>query len=66
MALWAIMAAPLIMSNDLRHISDESKAILQNARVIKINQDPLGKQGKQIFSVCLHSYRHHNFKAMCF
>ncbi|XP_026481041.1 alpha-N-acetylgalactosaminidase-like [Ctenocephalides felis] len=50
MALWAIMAAPLIMSNDLRHISDESKAILQNARVIKINQDPLGKQGKQIFS----------------
>ncbi|XP_016283309.1 alpha-galactosidase A-like [Monodelphis domestica] len=45
MALWAIMAAPLFMSNDLRHISCRSKALLQNKDVIAINQDPLGKQG---------------------
>ncbi|KAF6390044.1 galactosidase alpha [Rhinolophus ferrumequinum] len=45
MALWAIMAAPLLMSNDLRHISTQAKALLQNKDVIAINQDPLGKQG---------------------
>lgn len=45
MALWAIMAAPLFMSNDLRHISHQAKSLLQNKDVIAINQDPLGKQG---------------------
>ncbi|XP_045673530.1 alpha-galactosidase A isoform X2 [Phyllostomus hastatus] len=45
MALWAIMAAPLLMSNDLRHISLQAKMLLQNKDVIAINQDPLGKQG---------------------
>ncbi|KAL0588736.1 Alpha-galactosidase A [Plecturocebus cupreus] len=48
MALWAIMAAPLFMSNDLRHISPEAKALLQNKDVIAINQDTLGKQGYQL------------------
>ncbi|KAM9376526.1 alpha-galactosidase A isoform 2-T2 [Pholidichthys leucotaenia] len=45
MALWAIMAAPLLMSNDLRDICPRSKALLQNRRIIDINQDALGKQG---------------------
>lgn len=45
MAFWAIMAAPLIMSNDLRDISPQSKALLQNKHIIAINQDSLGKQG---------------------
>ncbi|XP_037764498.1 alpha-galactosidase A isoform X2 [Chelonia mydas] len=45
MALWAVMAAPLLMSNDLRHISPQAKWLLQNKHVIAINQDPLGKQG---------------------
>ncbi|XP_051823972.1 alpha-galactosidase A [Antechinus flavipes] len=48
MAIWAIMAAPLFMSNDLRNISPQSKALLQNKDVIAINQDPLGKQGYQL------------------
>ncbi|XP_030430757.1 alpha-galactosidase A isoform X2 [Gopherus evgoodei] len=48
MALWAIMAAPLLMSNDLRHISPQAKWLLQNKDVIAINQDPLGKQGYRI------------------
>ncbi|KAK2083598.1 hypothetical protein P7K49_038834 [Saguinus oedipus] len=48
MALWAIMAAPLFMSNDLRHISPQAKALLQDKEVIAINQDPLGKQGYQL------------------
>ena len=38
-ALWAIFAAPLFMSNDLRMISAESKEILQNREIIAVNQD---------------------------
>lgn len=49
MALWAIYAAPLLMSNDLRDLKQEFKDILQNKRIIDINQDPLGKMGKQLF-----------------
>ncbi|XP_030223742.1 alpha-galactosidase A isoform X2 [Gadus morhua] len=45
MALWALMAAPLLMSNDLRSLCPRAKALLQNRRVIAINQDPLGRQG---------------------
>ncbi|XP_006737754.1 alpha-galactosidase A [Leptonychotes weddellii] len=48
MALWAIMAAPLLMSNDLREISPQAKALLQDKDVIAINQDPLGKQGYRL------------------
>ncbi|XP_071335099.1 alpha-N-acetylgalactosaminidase-like [Trachinotus anak] len=48
MALWAIMAAPLLMSNDLRAISSEAHSILQNRLAISINQDPMGVQGRRI------------------
>ncbi|XP_051877303.1 alpha-galactosidase A isoform X2 [Pristis pectinata] len=48
MALWAIMAAPLLMSNDLRNINPDSKALLQNQYIIAINQDPLGIQGHRV------------------
>ncbi|KAM8726686.1 alpha-N-acetylgalactosaminidase-like isoform 1-T2 [Acanthopagrus schlegelii] len=48
MALLAIMAAPLFMSNDLRTISSGARAILQNKMAISINQDPMGIQGRCI------------------
>ncbi|XP_053182289.1 alpha-N-acetylgalactosaminidase-like [Scomber japonicus] len=48
MALWAIMASPLIMSNDLRNLDNSARAILQNKVVIGINQDPLGIQGRRL------------------
>ncbi|XP_061899518.1 alpha-N-acetylgalactosaminidase [Entelurus aequoreus] len=48
MAFWAIMAAPLFMSNDLRSISGGARNILQNKMAIGINQDPLGLQGRRI------------------
>lgn len=51
MALWAIMASPLFMSNDLAHVPAESKAILQNRRAIAVNQDPLGKQGTRLYTM---------------
>lgn len=49
MAIWAIIAAPLLMSVDLRTIRPEYKAILQNKKIIAIDQDPLGIQGRRIY-----------------
>lgn len=48
MGMWAILAAPLLMSTDLRHIRQEHKDILLNRRVIMVNQDSLGIQGKRV------------------
>lgn len=48
MALWSIMASPLIMSVDLRTIKPEPRALLQNRGAIAINQDVLGIQGRRI------------------
>jgi len=47
-ALWAIMASPLLMSNDLRDIDSRSREILLNTEIIAVNQDKLGKQGKRV------------------
>jgi alpha-galactosidase len=43
--MWSIIAAPLILGNDLRNMSPETKDIILNKEVIAINQDPLGVQG---------------------
>lgn len=48
MALWAILAAPLLMSVDLRSIRPEYKAILQNRKIIAVDQDPLGNSRHKI------------------
>ncbi|XP_011684091.1 alpha-N-acetylgalactosaminidase [Strongylocentrotus purpuratus] len=50
MALWSIMAAQLMMSNDLRTLAPWAKEILQNKEVIAVNQDPLGIMGKRVFT----------------
>ncbi|MFI1167605.1 glycoside hydrolase family 27 protein [Streptomyces sp. NPDC020801] len=44
-SLWAEMAAPLIMGNDLSHASKATLGILGNADVIAVDQDPQGSQG---------------------
>jgi alpha-N-acetylgalactosaminidase len=49
MAMWSIMAAPLLMGNDLRNLDPEMKAILLADEVIAVDQDPLGKQGCRVF-----------------
>lgn len=54
MALWAIMAAPLIMSNDLRNLDNSARAILQNKVAIAINQDPMGIQGRRLLQEKSH------------
>jgi hypothetical protein len=48
MALWAVLASPLIMSNDLRTIRPEFVSILQNEDVIKVNQDTMGHQARRL------------------
>ncbi|CAF4914324.1 unnamed protein product [Pieris macdunnoughi] len=50
MAVWSIMAAPLMMSVDLNTIKDEFKQILLNDRVIEIDQDEMGKQGMRVWN----------------
>jgi alpha-galactosidase len=47
-SLWAIMAAPLILGNDLMNMSAATLAIIANPDVIAVDQDPLGKQGTPI------------------
>ena len=42
MSLWAMMASPLAMTNDLRHMNDRTREILLNREIIAIDQDPLG------------------------
>lgn len=51
------MAAPLLMSVDLRTIRPEYKAILQNRKIIAVDQDVLGIQGRRIYKVRNYSYR---------
>jgi alpha-N-acetylgalactosaminidase len=48
MGLWAILASPLIMSNDLRKVPDWAREILLNKEIIAVDQDPMGVQGKRI------------------
>lgn len=60
MAMWAIFAAPLLMSVDLRTIRPEYKAILQNRKIITVNQDRLGIQGRRIYKVIVVSDRFPN------
>lgn len=47
-ALWCMMAAPLILGNDVRKMSDEILKLVTNKHLIAINQDVLGKQAKRI------------------
>jgi alpha-galactosidase len=47
-ALWAILAAPLMAGNDLRAMSDATRALLTAPEVIAIDQDRLGRQGRRV------------------
>lgn len=50
MALWSMMAAPLILSTDVAALSSTSVAIAGNIDVIAVDQDPLGIQGSRVAS----------------
>ncbi len=44
-SMWCMLAAPLILGNDIRSMSQDTKDILMNREVVAINQDSLGVQG---------------------
>ncbi|MPQ44956.1 carboxypeptidase regulatory-like domain-containing protein [Clostridium tarantellae] len=46
--LWAAMASPLMIGNDIRNMSYEVATILTNKDIIALNQDPLGIQAYKI------------------
>jgi alpha-galactosidase len=48
MSLWALVASPLLAGNDIRTMTDATRAILLNKEVIAIDQDPLGKQASPV------------------
>jgi alpha-galactosidase len=49
MALWALLAAPLLAGNDLRSMTPETKEMLTNPDIIAVDQDAKGVQGHRIW-----------------
>jgi len=49
LALWALLAAPLLAGNDLRDMSTETKGLLTNSEVIAVDQDSKGMQGRRVW-----------------
>ena len=49
MALWVLLAAPLLAGNDLRSMTAETKELLMNREVIAVDQDPKGVQGHRMW-----------------
>lgn len=50
MSLWSLMAAPLMISNDLRNMDETTRSILTNQDMIAIDQDSLGIQGERLIN----------------
>ncbi|KAH8276128.1 hypothetical protein KR026_001171, partial [Drosophila bipectinata] len=50
LAIWSVIAAPLIMTNDLESVRPEIKNLLLNRDIIGINQDPLGQPGHKVLT----------------
>jgi alpha-galactosidase len=47
-SMWAMLAAPLMLSADMRTVSKASLAVVANKQVIAIDQDPAGVQGVEV------------------
>ena len=46
--LWCMMAAPLILGNDITNMTPETLSIITNREMIAVDQDPLGIQGLRL------------------
>ncbi|MEO6923651.1 MAG: glycoside hydrolase family 27 protein [Bryocella sp.] len=49
-SLWSMVAAPLILGNDLTKIDQSTMDIITNKEVIAIDQDPLVKAGDRVWA----------------
>ena len=57
-SMWSIMKSPLLISANLRNISQNNIDTFSNEAVIAVNQDPLGHQGIRIFGGDLTGHYH--------
>ena len=48
LALWSMLAAPLMAGNDLRTMTDEVREMLTAPEIVAVDQDPDGRQGRRI------------------
>lgn len=48
MTMWAMLASPLLLGNDVRALSPATLATLSNRAVIAVDQDPLGVQARLV------------------
>ena len=48
LTLWSMLSAPLLLGNDIRSMTPETRALLGNKDVIAIDQDALGAEGRRI------------------
>jgi alpha-galactosidase len=46
--LWAVLAAPMVLGNDVRIMTRDTLALLTNREVIAVDQDSLGRPGKRV------------------
>jgi hypothetical protein len=49
-SLWCLLASPLLIGCDIAQMDDFTLGLLTNSEVLDVNQDPLGKQAKQILA----------------
>jgi hypothetical protein len=47
-SMWAVMASPLLLSQNVRNLSTYRLQTYLNLEVIAVNQDKMGKQGKRL------------------
>ena len=47
-SFWSIWSAPLLVSTDIRKLSDKKRSILLNPEVIAVNQDPSGTAADRV------------------
>jgi alpha-galactosidase len=50
-SLWAIQAAPLILSGDITRLDEFTLSLLTNDEIIEVDQDPLGKPGYRVAKI---------------
>jgi alpha-galactosidase len=48
--MWCMMAAPLIMGNNLTQLTSQALATLTNPEAIAVDQDPAGEQGIKVIN----------------
>merc|ERR1712080_356678 len=52
-SMWAVLAAPMLISGSILDMTDETLQTYSNKEVIAVSQDPLGKQGIRILGDAL-------------